>query len=786
MRLVYVAIVWCTGILLAANNRPGSPVLWGAASALALAAVVLVWRQRPRRHLHLLIAVLMLGGWRFTSVPLSSPLAAYNGRGGVTVEGTLISAPVLRGERMQVRIAAERVETAGRVQPASGVALVETPIRTGFSYGDRVRATGDLFTPPTYDTFSYADFLARSGIYSLMPNAHIQVVESEHGFSAMSALLSLRQTAQARIARAMPEPYAGLLTGILLGDESGIAPEIEDAFAATGAAHVIAISGYNMALLAGIMIAVFKRLRVQPRRAAVFSIGLLAVYTVFVGAAPGVVRAALMSSLLIVGDLIVQRKTFLPASLAFAALVLSIINPMVLWDVGFQLSLFATLGIALLAKPLTTVLSRPLENWLRPRPAALAIGILEPTLVVSLSAQVLVLPLIALYFERLSLVSLAVNLLIVPVQPLVLILGGVATLIDLLVQGAGQPLYWAAMIALAWTTEVVRAFAELPFAEIVVQPHPNLIAVFFVSFIGAAMTQAAKPEWIERAAGWLRRRTMVAALIGTAAALSTLLAAIITSRPDGRLHIWLLDMGHSHAVLAQTPGGAHILIDGGRFPTRLLLALGDRLPFNDREIELMVITQPDFFEIGALPDVLARYTTGLIVTNGQPNLSPAYTTLQAAWSDRRTMTAQAGQRILFSDGAAVDVLHPPNPPMLSDRLDDGALTLRLSFGDASFLITSDVSGRAQARIAAEGQLQPSAVLILPQHGAAGALDDTFLTAASPQVILLQADAANRLGHPDPDTLAKVADLPLFRTDVSGTLHLYTDGTTLWIERARGS
>ncbi len=251
--------------------------------------------------------------------------------------------------------------------PINGSLLLDLPQPKLIYYGDRIIATGLLMTPGLSDHFSYADYLARSGIFSILSDASVQVQQRGSGF--FSALFSLKSQANAAINHALPDPDAGLLAGILLGNQRGLSPEVSAAFAQTGASHVIAISGFNMAVLAGIVIGALKRLRLRPAYAAVIALGVIGLYTLFVGANPSVARAALMSGLLVVGEAL-RRRTYLPASLAFAALILSLLNPLVLWDVSFQLSFFATLGLALFAEPLSTALQRragqPIHRARRP------------------------------------------------------------------------------------------------------------------------------------------------------------------------------------------------------------------------------------------------------------------------------------------------------------------------------------------------------------------------------------------------------------------------------------
>jgi competence protein ComEC len=780
MRLVYIALGWTAGIILAANNTSGSPtisLIWLGLFGLSLISLWLAWQTQ--RWLMIALAAFTLGGLRMSLVAVTSDVARYNNSGGLTIEGIISSEPDARDDRILLRLDAETVTRAGQTFPTNGTVLVQAPPTTNVRYGDRVTATGNLITPAEADTFSYAGFLARGGVFSIMTNTAVETRSSGHGNPLYAGLLDFKMRAQTIIGQNLPEPGAALLTGILLGNERGIPPEVDDAFSAVGASHVVAISGFNMAILSGVIVGGLERLRVRRRWAALIAIGFIGVYTLLVGANAAVVRAAIMSSMLVVGALI-RRKTYVPASLAFVALLLSAQNPLILWDVSFQLSFFATLGLALFADPL----SRRFELFLtRTFPQGIAgrmSDFLTEPLIVSIAAQITTLPLILVYFGRLSPVSLIVNLLIIPVQAALLILGIMSTLLAFITPGIAQILYWFDLILLSWTIGIVRLFARLPYANVEFHVDPRLVILFFAVIIGGAMMQATQPAWALWLARQVRRRAVISATTFSGVSILILMGALITSRPDGNLHIWFLDMGHSNAALIQTPRGAHVLVDGGRFPSRLLTALGERLPFTDREIEALVISQPDDFDTGALVSVFERYRVNVILTNGQPNLSESYANLQAKFAESEVIAVRAGYNIEFDDGARLEILHPQRQPEITDSLNDQTLVLRLRYGDASFLFPSDLSREGQTELMSGGQWPLATVLQLPQHGAARSLDSGFLAAIQPQVAVVQSDRANRNGDPSSDILAMVGNTSLFRTDKGGTIHIWTDGHELWV------
>ncbi len=778
MRLIYLALGWAAGIVLAANTTARPLSLWLVLTAAAL--FLLWWNRRDSTFLplNLFIIGFALGGLRFAFVPVSSDVAQYNNIGGLTIEGVVVAEPDVRDTRIDLQVQADTVIRIGGTAPTSGLVLVQAPLTASVHYGDRIAATGILTIPAASDTFSYADYLARIGVYSVMRNTAVEIVSSGYGDPIYTALLDLKDQARQHIAASMPEPNAGLLTGILLGDARGLPPEVSNAFSRVGAAHIIAISGFNMAVLSGVIMGLLKRFHVRPGWAALIGLSVIAIYTLFVGATPSVLRAAVMSSMLVLGALI-RRKTYVPASLAFVAILLSALNPTLLWDVGFQLSLFATIGLSLFATPFSQRFTVLLARLFPRRTAVILSDFLAEPIVVSIAAQITTLPLIILYFGRLSLVSLLVNLLVIPVQSVLLILGLAATIVSFAIPFLAQILYWLDLLLLSWTLAVVRLFARLPFADVGFQISPRLILLFYLVLLGGALIAATQPTWALRLSRRIRQRAVMTAVAFAGAGLALLMVALVLSRPDGKLHVWMLDMGHSNAVLIQTPGGAQMLVDGGQFPSRLLTALGDRLPFNDQEIEVLFITQPDEFDYGALSSVADRYKIGLTISNGQPNLSPAYTALQDKLASYPMVNVHAGYSLDSDDGVHIDILHPQSQPDINASLDDQALTMRLTYGDISFLLTSDLSADGQAALLNAGQWPLATVLQLPKHAAARSLNSDFLAIVQPQAAALESDITNRQGDPDPDTLAKLGTIPLFRTDQSGTIHFWTNGHELW-------
>jgi competence protein ComEC len=661
MPLVYLGTGWFIGIALASALR--LPIEFLPPAFLVPIVGLFLWRNDHRaRLIWLSVFAAILGGVRFTlSVPHfdQNSLATYNGIATVTIEGVIAGPPDERDTYINLRVNADRLSTPDRSsRPIEGIVLVRPSRPAEFHYGDRVRVTGQLSTPPEFATFNYADYLARQGVYSMIDRPHISMLEHDQGNPILDVIYGFRNRAYVVIQQILPEPQASLLSGILLGVDAGLPVVVQENFRNTGTTHIIAISGYNIVILIGIFSTITVGLMGRRRAFYVIVIALIA-YAIMVGGSASVVRATIMGILLLWADHL-GRPYAAPNALFASGVVMTFFDPNTLFDVGFQLSFMATLGLMVYARPFAASTRSLLARLFSGVLARRVVDIINDALLVTLAAQVATLPLLMYYFRQISLVSLIVNPLVLPAQTGVMTYGLFALAVGLLSIPLGQIAAWTVWPFLTWTLGIIALFAQLPFASIPLEyVSPIVVAGYYAVLIGVTwyfkQPKEQRPAMIKKLFT-PRRAIFVGGLI------AVLLAVAFSWLTDNRLHAYVLNVD-GHPAFVQTPGGKQILIGGSSSPSGLLSALGQLLPFWDHDIDLLIVPQADGDQLNGLLAVLDRYTVRQIMAVDVPRDSRA----GREWGD---LITQEGRQLIGLQSAALDS------------------TVNLSFDGASALIAS--------------------------------------------------------------------------------------------------
>jgi len=446
----------------------------------------------------------------------------------------------------------------------------------------------------------------------------------------------------------------------------------------------------------------------------------------------------------------------------------------------------ATLGLVLYAEPLTAFFQGFAARFLSSETAERLAGAFGEYFLFTIAAQVTTLPVIAYHFERLSLSSLAANPAILPVQPAVMVLGGLAVLAGLVIFPLGQMLGYLAWPFVAYTIRAVEAFARIPSGVLALGEIGLVwVALFYTVLLGWTFAGPKIREWLAsrtrgpQAEGEEQERGLTrwhwAGLL-VAAVLAGVVWRAALAAPDGRLHLVVMDVGSGDGLLIRTPEGRYLLVDGGPSPSRLSDALGRRLPLFHRRLDWLLVAAAGEGQIGALPRALERYPAEQVIWAGPTHGSYPARTLQNSLADLglQPILAEAGQRLELGQGAYLEVL------AVGKR---GAVLL-LAWENFQALLPVGLDFDMLDDLSADPNLTEYTALLLAESGYAPVNPPQWIDKLRPQVALLSVAADDRDGLPSPETLEAVQGYTLLRTDRNGWIELTTDGEGMWVEVER--
>ena len=422
-------------------------------------SIILITCWRPHKKpiiIGFCLIVFVLGVWRFDSVSPASALAELqrgksnikeiNIANNVNIEfiGIISDNPDIRSDQVKITVKMEKTKI-----------LITTKKFPKYKYGDKLKINGKIMEPKVFEDFNYKAYLSRYGITHVMYDPKIEIMSQGHGNFVLKNLFKIRGKFESSINKILPEPHSSFLAGLLLGAKRGIPKDLLDSFNITGTTHIIAISGYNITIIALLLLSIFNALSINRKYAFWFSVIGIWGFIFLTGASASVVRAGIMGMLVLLA-MKSGRLSNITNAIVLTAGLMIFINPLILrFDMGFQLSFLATLGLVYVM-PL-------MEKFFPFLPEKFAI---KESLLGTMSAQITAVPLIIYEFGRLSLIAPIANILILPLIPFTMLIGFVSGIIGLIWIPLAEFLAWPAWLFLMYEIKVVELLSKIPYADI--------------------------------------------------------------------------------------------------------------------------------------------------------------------------------------------------------------------------------------------------------------------------------------------------------------------------------
>jgi len=787
---------------------------WGVlgllAAGLILSLVFLTARRHSASFCSSAIGFFALGICGLGSILYGDPgpdhIVHWAGKGSVVLDGVVSENPRVSEDRTSLVLEAVRVDCQGTSKNVGGRLLLSVGENTrDFKYGDYVRTAVRLKIPRSFANpggFDYERHLRLQGIRVrgfVDDPRKIVLIREGQGSPWRQSLERFRTVIRERIRSRAPFPEGTLIQAMTLGEQSEIPREIQDRFNRTGTSHIIAISGFNVGIIALIAFFVIRtllktseylllRFNLQ-KLSALAAFGPVVFYAFVAGLGMSTVRALLMTLALLM-TILMGRARDLPNTLALAAFVILAFSPAALFDISFQLS-FAAVAAILLFMPGVTERLTAWKNGEEGQAARLLRKLAANVALffaVSAAATLGTLPFIVYYFNRVSNITLVANLILVPILGFV-----VLPLSMLLILMAPVSDYLSAVL-IDITAQLTRlcldlndGLASLPgSSSILTTPTFPEIGAYYVILITAALILGLPGRTVAGGSA-LRTRRRSACALGLAVLFlaGDALWVHLGLQNRDRLSVTFLDVGHASCTLVELPGGKRMLVDGGGFPNdRFDVGRYVVAPFLWRnriaKIDTVVATHPHPDHINGLPYILEHFGVEEVWTNGDETsvdgAGPLLERMRERGIPSRLVTSRSPA--IDVSGVRIRILNPVTPPPTVADLDDReinerSLVLHLQWKDASFLLPADIGSPTESALVARRAIPAAGVLLAPHHGSAHSGSAPFLQAVRPSTIVIST------GRPVREEVLerfRQTGAAVYRTDVHGAVRITTDGS----------
>ena len=752
MALAWFAGAWIAGVAGASELRfPSWQFL--ILSSVALAAAYGVRQDRRLARFFLAVTFLFLGATRAQIAEqkqAAASVVAYIGRAGsVDLKGVVSSTPTRRGEAQLFDLRSQQVRPVDGSPgaPVDGAVLVILDPAAAVRRGETILARGRLRVPQGMERPAHSAVFEASSLQTL----------AYPGNSPLALLDAARARIVERLYSVLPAGEASLVAGVLLGADENMPEPVRTAFRTTGTAHILAVSGFNVTIVAAASMAAFAGLLGARRGAAAAGVAIL-LYTLLAGADPPVVRAAIMAGTVLLAARLGRQSSAL-AALAAAAIAMTFLDPSTVKEVGFQLSFLATLGLVVAARPLQGALREWSEGAIGHDGMRATVMLVGEVVLITFIAQVATLPLSAYVFHQLPVTSLLANALILPAQPPLMATGALAALASLLDISVGRAAAWLAWPFAAYTIRVADLFAGLPGASLHLPTFPSgYLALIYAGLAGIVLAARA-PKFRVAARGAARLGGPVWLIL--LAALTTLAWKAALERPDGRLHVTALSGGD---VLIESPAGRFVALKRAPGEFGLAQGLDQHLPVTHPALDWLILSQTE-----SAPET-AMLALG---RHAPPSILLLQETRGAAEDDRVAGTdivqALAGSALDLGGGARLQILEPGR----------AGVTILISVGSSKILLT-DLDDPSSLSSLARHLPRPAAVVLLGEGRPMRRIIESDWTAWAPRVIV----ACPIPGEAWPIVREAVGRPTLLATPLHGWVELTTDGETLEVRTER--
>ena len=607
------------------------------------------------------------------------------------------------------------------------------------NYGDLIYLEGKLEIPKiatNYKGFDYRQYLKTKKIQGIVIADNVKILKAKY---KNNLIYQMQKKIKAIIKEKLPSETGDLLLAILLGDKKDLSEQIQINFKNSNLSHMLAVSGAHVSYIIIGLTYITQNSIMGKRKARVFCIFFLIIFMAITNFTPSVTRACIMAILTLVSK-ILYKKADIYTNISISALIILLYNPYSLLDLGFKLSFGGTIGIVIFMRFIKKKQEEPkLLNYIK------------QMALVSICANIIIIPIIMNNFNTVSLTFLVSNILASPILAIIVIVGFSIIIISIISHSLSNLLVFWLNPILNLLIKISSFCSKLPFAKILVVTPYIFNILFYYTIILYLVNYNNLKQFI-------KKKTVI--LLSIILILSNFIFYILPQD----LKIYFIDVGQGDSTLIVTPSKKTILIDGGgseSFDVGEKVLLPYLLDRRIRKIDYIMISHFDTDHCKGIFTVIENLKVKNIIISKQAEKSENYKKFKEIVANKKIniILVKAGDKIKIDKYIYFKILFPTEKLIMQNPLNNNSIVSQLNYKSFKMLFTGDIEEIAEKEILnLQKDKLKSTILKVAHHGSNTSSTQEFINSVKPELALIGVGKNNTFGHPSECVVEKLRDL----------------------------
>ncbi len=799
MELLCITIAWLLGILSGLYFKIG--IVFFMLSILLecfLRKNNLYWRQYfnnicLKRYFIIFLVGYFIAFMQITYLENSFETKYTNKQGEIKVAGTIISNGLQKQYSTNYTLKVQSINGDTSYKNTTLLLKVKKEKQdTNYTYGNQISLIGEFEKPSSQRNeggFDYAQYLKTKQIYGTVTTkaSTITLIKENNSNFIFKLANIVSNKIQEKANELLEKEEAGLLTAILIGNKESLEVQVQEAFQKSNLSHMLAVSGAHVSYVMLGLHSLMTIGKIGKKKGKIVTIFLLLFFILMTGQTSSVTRACFMAIYLIIAHLFHIRVSTI-ASISISMLILMILNPYCIFEVGFQLSYGGTIGIVLLYKPLKQYINRKVEilegdkDALEQKPKnvqkILKIKLtqiilkikqsVKEILLITISANLILIPIMLYHYNTISLTFLISNLLASPIMGIVVILGFLTIVISFILPGIAKLLVFPLQFCLRIFLQIAILTSNIPFSQIKV-PTPKLYELLLyyiilaIFFIYQNKRKVKSTNTIIKYVKKITKKKQIAIL------LMIILFILVCRQIPKPLKVHFIDVGQGDSMLIITPHGKTILVDGGGAKDNESFDVGENtlIPYlldkGIAKLDYVLISHFDSDHVGGILTLLKEIKTEKVIISKQGENSQNYENFKEIVKEKRVkvIIVKQADMLTIENNLSLQILWPQEEQISENVLNNNSLVAKLNYKNFSILLTGDIEEIAEKKILEtykNSNILKSTVLKVAHHGSKSSSIQEFLEQVKPKIALIGVGKNNTFGHPNDGVIERLKNL----------------------------